>query len=73
MTDNFKRPYMHTHTGAKFYFDNPEGNDYRPEDMAHSAALLCRFNGHTREHYSVGQHELYASFLVEPRLAFADP
>lgn len=69
--NNFERPFVQTFTGGKFYFDAVEENAIVPEDLAHAASLMCRFNGHVREHYSVGQHELYASLLVRPDLALA--
>lgn len=35
-------------------------------DIAHALSHQCRFSGHTSEHYSVGQHCLYAMFLAPP-------
>lgn len=35
-----------------------------PLDIAHSLARQCRFNGHTREHYSVAQHCYLVSEMV---------
>lgn len=54
------------------YFDylNPEIHFYKIEDIAHSLSLICRFNGHTKEFYSVAQHSYLASYLVPEEYAF---
>lgn len=38
------------------------------DSIAHSLARLCRFNGHTNEFYSVAEHSVRCSYLVEPEL-----
>lgn len=42
----------------------PEKTDYDIEDIAHSLSMQCRWNGHTREFYSVAQHSVYASRYI---------
>lgn len=39
------------------------------QDIAHALSLTCRFNGHTKEFYSVAQHCYLASYLCEKDIA----
>lgn len=61
--------WIQTYTGRRFQLDNPRISDVAIEDIAHSLAMQCRFGGHTRRHYSVAQHCVLASQVVEPRFA----
>lgn len=53
-----------TRSGRQFDLVNPTAAMISPNDIAHALAQLCRFNGHTRTHYSVAQHSLLVSSLV---------
>lgn len=53
-----------THSGRQFDLVNPTAAMISPLDIAHSLSNLCRFNGHTRTHYSVAQHSMLVSKLV---------
>ncbi|WNZ80277.1 phosphohydrolase [Pseudomonas sp. P105] len=53
-----------THTGKRFDLFEPDADMIDPRDIAHSLAHLCRFNGHTREFYSVAQHSCLVADLV---------
>lgn len=53
-----------TQSGRQFDLLNPTAAMISPNDIAHALAHLCRFNGHTRQHYSVAQHSLLVSSLV---------
>jgi 5'-deoxynucleotidase YfbR-like HD superfamily hydrolase len=56
---------MQTLTGRRFYMLDPEPEDIFIEDIAGSLGKICRFNGHPRAHYSVGQHCVLGSHVVE--------
>lgn len=44
---------------------NPQPDDIHIEDIAHALGNLCRFGGHTRRFYSVAEHSVRVSKLVE--------
>jgi len=58
------KPWMQTFLGNKFTFDIPRSQDIEIEDIAHSLAMQCRFNGHVKEFYSVGDHCLRVASRV---------
>lgn len=58
-----------TFTGKKFYPFSPRIEDIDIVDIAHSLSLICRFQGHLPEHYSVAQHSVLVSYLVPRELA----
>lgn len=64
-------PYIETYTGQKFYFLNPDPKDVLIEDIAHALSNNCRYTGHCYDFYSVAEHSLICSFLVEPANALA--
>lgn len=53
-----------------FSFLSPEATPLDVEDIAYSLSNLCRFTGHTSEFYSVAQHAVLVSYLVDPHHAF---
>jgi 5'-deoxynucleotidase YfbR-like HD superfamily hydrolase len=53
-----------TYSGQQFDLLRPTPAMVRPVDIAHALARLCRFNGHTHQHYSVAQHSLIVASLV---------
>lgn len=65
--------WIATYTGIKFYPFNPDPNDINLEDISQSLSLLCRFNGHSNEFYSVAHHSILIAEALEkeytPRLA----
>ena len=54
-------PYIQTFTGKRFYPLDIRPRDIDIVDIAHALSLQCRFAGHVRWHYSVGQHSVLVS------------
>jgi hypothetical protein len=61
--------WIQTYTGRKFDVLNPRAEDVCWIDIAHSLAHQCRFNGHTKQFYSVAHHSVLASHHVPERFA----
>jgi len=53
-----------TSSGKRFDLFEPDADMIDPRDISHALAHLCRFNGHTREFYSVAQHSCIVAALV---------
>lgn len=63
--------YVSTYLGNRFYPLRPQIDQVAIEDIAHGLAYQCRFNGQTREFYSIAQHSLIVAALVPPPLRLA--
>jgi hypothetical protein len=57
-------PFTETFSGKIIDFPNPNTDNIVIEDIAHSLALQCRYNGHCRTHYSVAQHSVHVSEVL---------
>lgn len=57
--------WIQTYTGRQFWPLDPRPGDVDLADIAHALALMCRFTGHCRHFYSVAQHSVLVSQLVE--------
>lgn len=64
--------WIQTYEGHRFWPLTAEGV-LSFEDMVHATAHQCRFNGHTSEFYSVAQHGVFVSQILEERLGYSDP
>lgn len=64
-------PYVSTFLGNRFYPLVPRIDHVAIEDIAHGLAYQCRFNGQTRQFYSVAQHSLMVAALVPTDLRLA--
>lgn len=59
-------PWIETFTGKKFDFSNPQPDMIDIADIAHALSLLCRYNGHCSQFYSVAEHSvLLARHVME--------
>lgn len=57
--------WIQTATGLRVNPLSMKPEDVDIADIAHALANLCRFTGHTREFYSVAQHSVLVSRLLE--------
>lgn len=55
--------WITTYTGRRFDYASGDP-DIHIDDIAHALSLICRFNGHVREHYSVATHSIVVANLV---------
>jgi hypothetical protein len=53
--------------GKMFDFMNPDPHAMSIEEFAHVAGNICRFAGHVRYFYSLAQHLLNTSLIVDQR------
>lgn len=62
---------IQTQSGKYIDLLSPQPEQFEIEDIAHSLAHQCRFNGHSRLFYSVAEHSVFVAGLVseEHRLA----
>lgn len=63
-TDDFGR-FITTYSGEKFYIDHCNISDIPMFDIAHALSMNCRFNGHLQTFYSVAEHSVIVSEIVE--------
>jgi uncharacterized protein len=60
-------PYLQTVSGRFVNPFEPDPAQLDVEDIARALGNLCRFGGHSRSFYSVAQHSVIVSQLVEER------
>ena len=56
--------WIQTVTGKQFWPMDARPEEVDIEDIAHSLSLLCRFNGHCNQFYSVAEHSVHVSNMV---------
>ena len=57
-------------SGGQFNYNRPEESDVTLDDLASALSNICRFSGHLPAFYSVAQHLVNTSRIVDPRFAF---
>lgn len=58
-------PWILTQSGRRFHLRWPHADEIHLNDIVWALSHLCRYNGHCREFYSVAQHSVLVSHLVE--------
>jgi hypothetical protein len=63
-----RAPFIETYTGVRFRPLSPRVEDIRIHDIAHALSNQCRFSGHVRHFYSVAEHSVRVSRLLESKV-----
>ena len=58
--------WIQTYTGKQFWPIDARPEEVDIQDIAHSLSMLCRFNGHCNQFYSVAEHSVHASHVTSP-------
>lgn len=57
--------WIQTFKRVRFDFDNPTSDMIELEDIAHALSHVCRWSGHTPIFFSVAEHSVMVSMMVE--------
>lgn len=71
MLDREHLGWIQTASGGRFFPVDPRPEDIDIREIAHALSMICRFNGHCMNFYSVAQHSVLVSRLVESEYAVA--
>lgn len=69
MPETLTNTMMQTFTGKVVDLANFTEDDVRLPDISHALSLINRFTGHSKVPYSVAQHSVMVSRLVDPKHA----
>jgi 5'-deoxynucleotidase YfbR-like HD superfamily hydrolase len=67
--DGKMEPWIELITGGRFYYANPT---WDIGAIAHALSMICRFTGHCRKFYSVAEHSILVSRIMEDQ-GLGDP
>jgi hypothetical protein len=56
--------WIQTFSGRRFYPLDARADEIEIGDVAHALSHLCRFAGHTRRFYSVGEHSVHVAEVL---------
>src|SRR4030042_1249116 len=56
--------WIQTHSGRRVSLTNPDPSSIDIDDISWALSMQCRFNGHTKRFYSVGEHSIHVSQLL---------
>ena len=68
--DLVKGPTIATYSKSYFNFVDPDSTPVELVDIARGLANTCRYGGQVSRFYSVAEHSVLASYLVEPEHAY---
>ncbi len=60
--------WTQTSSGRQFWPLDPRADEVCVEDIAHALSHQCRFAGHTKTFYSVGEHSIRVAYYLEDTL-----
>jgi len=60
-----KERWLDTASGRRVNLSSPAPDMISVEDIAGALSRICRFGGHTREFYSVAQHSVLVSAMID--------
>jgi len=63
------KDWIQTYTGRAFCPLEPDPTEIDIRDIAHALSMNCRFNGHCHRFYSVADHCVRVSEIVDPEFA----
>ncbi len=63
--DNHRRASIATYSGIEFFSLNPRVEDVRLFDIAHALSMKCRYTGQCHIFYSVSNHSVFVSKILE--------
>ena len=63
--DSLREASIQLRSGTRFFPLDPNPKDTHTSDIAHALAMKCRYTGHTRVFYSVAEHCVLVSEVLE--------